>query len=134
MDTRRFIIRKTLVILLGQVLCGAIMCGIFALLGRFDWRVLLGAAVGAVCATAEFFFMALSADYAADRAKNQDVKGGKTVIKTSYFVRIVILFLVLFAFAKSKLCNPIALIIPIGLTRPILMVTEFFRKSGDKTA
>lgn len=134
MDTRTFIIRKTLVVLLGQLLCAGIMCGIFALLDKFDWHVLLGAGVGVVCAVAEFFFMAISADHAADRAENQDVKGGKTVIKTSYFLRIVVLFLILFAFAKSKLCNPIAMIVPVGLTRPILMVTEFFRKSGDKKA
>ena len=133
MDTRTFIIRKTLTILAGQVLCVAAMCGIYALLGEFDGSVLLGGIVGAVVGTGNFFFMALAADRAADRASEQDVKAGQALIRGSYTFRLIAMFLILFAFAKSGLCDVLALVLPVAFVKPILMVTEFFRKSGDET-
>ena len=134
MDTRTFIIRKTVFLLLGQLICVAIMCGIYWAIGRLDWSVLIGGAVGAVCAVANFFFMAMAANYAADRAQAQDAKGGKAVIKGSYIGRLVVLFAILFIFAKSGLADVLAMVIPLALIRPILMVTEFFRKAGDDAA
>ena len=44
----------------------------------------------------------------------------------------VLSYVVLFAFAKSGICDVFALVIPLAFTRPILTVTEFFRKPGEK--
>ena len=132
MDTRTFIIRKSILLLIGEILCAAAICGVFVLLGSYSGKVLLGAVVGALLAVANFFFMALSANHAADQAQAQDVKGGKSTIKLSYTFRLVVIFVVMFAFAKSGLCNVIAMIIPLALVRPIIMVTEFFRKEDKK--
>jgi len=60
------------------------------------------------------------------------VKGGKTLIRLSYQLRLIVLFIVLFAFAKSGLCSPLAMVLPLVLFRPILMVIEFLRKPGEK--
>ena len=134
MDSRTFIIRKTLVLFLGQVICVAAMCGVFALAGAMDRRVLLGGIVGGVVGVANFFFMAVAADHAADRASEQNVKAGQGVIRTSYLLRLVVMFGVLFVFAKSGLCNVLALVLPVAFVRPIIMITEFFRKSGDSVS
>ena len=131
MDSRRFVLKETAIALLGEVLCSAVMVGIFALLGKFDRTVLLGAVVGAVLATLNFFFMAIGAILAADKAENQNVKGGKAMIQSSYLIRLVVLFAILFAFAKSGLCNVIALVVPLIFVRPVLTIAEFFRKPGE---
>lgn len=131
MDSRKFVFKETAVVLLGEVVCSAAIVGIFALLGKFDGSVLLGAAVGALLATLNFFFMAIGATLAADKAQNQDVKGGKAMIQSSYMLRLVVLFLVLFAFAKSGLCNVIALVVPLIFVRPVITIAEFFRKPGE---
>ena len=131
MDSRRFVLKETAIVLLGEILCSGAMVGIFALLGKFDSAVLLGAAVGAVLATLNFFFMAVGATLAADKAENQNVKGGKAMIQSSYLIRLVVLFAVLFAFAKSGLCNVIALVVPLIFVRPVLTIAEFFRKPGE---
>lgn len=131
MDSRKFVLKETAIVLLGEVLCSAVMVGIFALLGKFDQTVLLGAAVGAILATLNFFFMAVGATLAADKAENQNVKGGKAMIQSSYLIRLVVLFAVLFAFAKSGLCNVIALVVPLIFVRPVLTIAEFFRKPGE---
>ena len=132
MESRKFILQKTLIIFLGEVLCVAAMYGIFALLKKLDGSVLLGGAIGAGLGVLNFFFMAVAADRAADQAVEQNVKGGQATIRMSYMLRLVVLFAVLFAFAKSGLCNVFALVLPIVFVRPILTVSEFFRKSGEK--
>ena len=128
MESRTFIIRKTLVLLVGQAFCVTAACGVFALLDRFGRSVVLGGIIGAAIAVGNFFLMAVAADRAADQAVGQDVKGGKATIKHSYTVRTIAIFVVLFALAKSGLCHAVALVLPLVFVRPILMVSEFFRK------
>ena len=131
MDSRKFVFQETAVIAAGQVICVGAMYGIFALLGAFDSTVLLGGIVGAVLSLLNFFFMAVGATIAADKATNQNVNGGKATIKASYTLRMVLLALVLFAFAKSGLCNVLAMVLPLAFVRPIITVAEFFRKPGE---
>lgn len=131
MDSRKFVLTETAIIFAGELVCSAAMVGIFALLGKYDSTVLIGAVVGALAATLNFFFMALIASMAADKAQKQDVKGGQALVQSSYFLRTILLFVVLFAFAKSGLCNVIAMVVPLVFVRPILTIVEFFRKSGE---
>lgn len=130
MDSRKFIIRETAMLALGEGVCVALSCGIFALLGYFDHTVIVGSLLGALLAIANFFFMAISADAAADKAMQDDVKGGKQAVKASYSFRLIVIAVLLFLFAKSGHCNLIAMVIPLFLVFPIITVIEFFRKSG----
>ena len=102
MDSRKLVIKESAIVLLGTSLCSAAMVGIFALLGKFDSTILLGALVGTILSTLNFFFMAVIAMMAADKAENQNVKGGEALIRGSYPVRMAVLFLILFAFAKRN--------------------------------
>ena len=131
MDSRKFVVRKTLLILLGQAVCVGIMLGIFALLDRFDRSVVLGGIFGGLVATGNFFFMAVAAMVAADKAENQNVKGGQATIQASYFGRLIVMALILFALVKSGLCKVFAVVLPLAFTRPILTLTEFFRKEDN---
>ena len=131
MDSRKYILQQSGIILAGELLCSAVMVGIFALLGRYDTAVLLGAAFGSILSTANFFFMAMGAMIAADKAEAQNVKGGQATIHTSYFLRMAGLFVIMLALVKSGLCNAIALVLPLVFTRLILTVNEFFRKPGE---
>lgn len=130
MDSRKFVIIESLVVLAGQAVCVAAMIGIFALLGYYDTSVLLGGIAGGVLATANFFFMAVSATIAADKAVEQNVKGGEATVRISYTARMIVIAVVLFALVKSGLCNVFASVLPLAFTRPILTLREFFRK-GD---
>ena len=131
MDSRKYVLRQSGIILAGELLCSALMVGIFALLGKYDTAVLLGALFGSILATANFFFMAMGAMIAADKAEAQNVKGGQATIHTSYMLRMAGLFVNMFALIKSNLCNAIALVLPLVFTRLILTVSEFFRKPGE---
>lgn len=134
MDSRKFVFKETALIAVGQAICVAVMIGIFALLNAYDRSVLLGGIFGGLLAVLNFFFMAVGATLAADKAEKQDVKGGQATIQMSYILRMVLLFVILFALVKSGLCNVIAVVLPMAFTRPILSIGEFFRKSGEPKA
>lgn len=131
MDSRKYVLKQTATIALGQALCVGAMLGIFALLGQFDDTVLLGGIVGGVLSVVNFLLLAVSAMTAADKAVAQDVKGGKATVKLSMMVRLALLAIVLIAFAKSGLCNVLAMVLPLAFTRPILMFAAFFGKAGE---
>ena len=128
MDSRKIVLTQTALVAAGELIGVAAMIGIFALLNRLDSGVLLGGAAGGVLAVLNFFVMAIGASLAADKAEAQDVAGGKRLLKTSMLVRYAVLFLVLFACAKSGLFNKIALVVPLVFIRPTLTLAEFFRK------
>lgn len=133
MDIRKFVLRQMGIVAIGEVVGTAAMIGVFALLGKYETSVLLGGIVGAVVAIGNFLAMAIGVNVAADKAQQQNVKGGQATVKGSFLLRMVVIFLLLFAFAKSKLCNPIALVVPLVFVRFTLTIAEFFRrKPGDK--
>lgn len=131
MDSRKFVLKETAVVALGQAVCVAIMLGVFALLGKFDQTVWLGGVAGGVLATANFFFMAVAASVASEKAVAQDVKGGQLTMRLSYTIRMVVLVVLLFALVKSGVCHVITAVLPLVFTRPVLFIAEFFRKSGE---
>ncbi len=132
MDSRKYVFHQTCAIAIGQVLCGAAMTGIFALLGKFDGSIILSAAVGALLATLNFFIMATCANIAADKAEKQDVKGGQALIQMSYMGRMIGLLVVLVICAKSGLFNLLALVLPLAFTRPILSIAEIVNRKAEK--
>jgi len=132
-NPQKVVWQQTAVVAVGEGLGVGAMLGIFALLGKFDMTVLLGGIVGGVMTILNFFIMAICVNIAADRAKDQNVAKAKGIIKLSYFGRLLLLAVVLFAFLKSKLCNPIALVVPLIFSRITLTLWEFFRrKPGDE--
>lgn len=132
MNTRKFVLRETGLLAIGQSLCAGVTVGIYALISKYNTAVLLGAVIGLLLAVGNFFLMAVAAEAAADKAMNGDVKGGKAIVNTSRNMRLIGLFGIILVLAKTGVCNAIALVIPLLLTRPVLLVVEFFRKAGDE--
>lgn len=134
MDSRKIVFQETAVVALGQIVCVGAMLGVYALLGKFSNAVLFGSLLGAAAAILNFLFMAIGTSLAADRAQAQNVKGGKLFLQISFLVRYAVLFIVLFAAAKSGYFDPFTLVLPLIFVRPTLYVGEFFRKKGDNAA
>lgn len=134
MDSRKIVLHETLVITVGILICTAVMIGIYAILGFLDRSVVFGALVGTVLSLANFFIMAMVASMAADKAQEQDAAAGKKMVQSSYMIRMLAIFGILFLCAKSGLCDPLAMVIPLAFARPVITVYEFFRKKEDKKA
>lgn len=132
MDFQKRLANQTVTVAVGQLICVAAMIGIFVLLGKFQMTVLYGALAGGVVAFGNYFIMIYFVNKAADKAEAQDVTGGQKMIHLSYTGRMVGLFVVLILFAKSGYFHPLALVLPLAFTRPILTVRELIRKKrGD---
>ena len=131
MNSKNTAFQETRTILLGQSLCTAAMIAVFAVLGYYQFSVLLGGIAGALIATANYFFMSFFANRAADKAEAQDVAGGQKLIQLSYMGRMLCMFLSLIVLAKSGFCHPLSLVLPLAFTRPILTIAEIFNKKGE---
>ena len=129
-ESRKLVLKKTALVAVGEVTCVALMCGVYALIGKFSLDVLLGGLVGLVLATGNFFFMAVVATLAADKAEAQDVEGGKKLMKSSYPIRLLVLAGLLILCAQSGFFDVVALVLPLVFVRPILTLAEFFQKKG----
>ena len=129
-QSRKLVLKETAIIAVGEAVCVALMCGVYALLGKLDLSVVLGGLVGLLVATGNFFFLAVAATLAADRAEAQDVEGGQKLMRSSYPIRLLVMAAVLFLCAKSGMFDVIALVLPLLFVRPVLAAVEFFRKKG----
>lgn len=129
-ESRKIVWKQTARITIGEVVCVALMCGVYALLHKLNLSVILGGLVGTVLAVGNFFFMAVIATLAADKAQAQDVEGGQKLMKSSYPIRILLLAGLLVVCAWSGYFDILALALPLLFVRPIIMVFEFFGKKG----
>lgn len=130
MDPRKIVFRETLIVGVGELICSALMVAVFAVLGYFEMNVLWGALAGCLVMIANYFFMAVSVSLAADRAQRDQVAQAQKLVQLSSTVRLIVMGVVLFVCIRLG-ANVLALLLPLLFERPILMLSEFFRKKGD---
>ena len=131
MDPRKIVLSQTAIVAAGEIVGVGVMIGVFAMLGMLNGSVIWGGIAGGVLAILNFLFMAIGASLAADKAEAQDVSGGQKLIRSSMTIRYIVLFVILFACAKSGLFHTIALVVPLIFVRPTLTIAEFFRKKEE---
>jgi len=130
MDSRKVVLHQTLTVAVGVLLCTAAMVGVFAALGKFEWNVLWGALVGWLAISLNHLFLGITVSNAADRAEKGETKAAQNMVSLSSTVRLVCMGgAVVLAIMLGA--NAVAAALPLLFARPVLMVTEFFRKKGD---
>lgn len=130
MDLRKIVLKETAVVAVGELVCSAVMVGVFAAFGAFSAAVLLSALAGSIVITLNYFFMAVTVSLAADRAEAGDVEQAKKMVQLSSTVRLVCMGVILLS-GIALGANVIALVLPLVFLRPILMLAEFFGKKVD---
>lgn len=130
MDSRRIVLKESAAVAVGELACSALMVGVFAAFGYFQMNVLWSALAGSLVMIANYFFMAVTVNLAADRAAKGEVSQAKKMVQLSSTLRLVAMGVALAAGIKLG-ANAIALALPLVFLRPILMVAEFFRKKGE---
>ena len=129
-ESRKLVLKETVLIAIGEAICVALMCLVYVLIGKFQLSVLLGGLIGLLVATGNFFALAVVATLAADKAEAGDPATGQKLMRSSYPIRLLVMAGVLILCAKSGVFDVIALVLPLIFVRPILTVAEFFRKKG----
>ena len=130
MDSRKLVLKQTGSVALGELILCSVMLGVFAALGRFSVIVLCSGIAGCLIVVANFFFMAVSVNSAADKAADGDAGRGKTMVQTSSVLRLLCMGAALVLCIKLG-ADVLALVLPLAFLRPVLMLTEFFGKKGD---
>ena len=127
MDLRKFVVRETAVVAMGELLLLAAMAGAFAALGYFKMNVFWSGLVGCLVMIANHLFLAITVSLAADKAARGEVQQAQKMIQLSSVGRLVTMGIAL-ALCLKLGANPVALLLPMLFTRPILMLWGFFGK------
>ena len=83
--------KETGILLLGTLILCGVLCGVFAIVRKFDYTVVTGAALGGLTSVGNFFLMALTVQ----SAVNKEPDDAKKRIQLSYTVRMFALVAVL---------------------------------------
>lgn len=67
MNQNKFPVRETVILTLGEALVSVIITAVYLLVGRFDYTVPLGAALGAVVTVFNFIFLSIAINRAVDK-------------------------------------------------------------------
>lgn len=130
MNDKSSVIKQTLWFALG-ILAGAIITVlVYLAINKFTMNVLMGALLGTLVSVGNFFFMCVSLT----NATEGEVDAGAAINKArgGYLLRMAAIALILIVALKSGYFDTIATIVPLLLMRPVLMIEQFFMKSGDK--
>lgn len=130
MDQQKNIWEQTLHIALWEIGFSVLAVGVLGALDRFQGSVLFGTLIGCGVMICNYFFMAVTVSLAADRAEQGKAEQGKKMIRLSTVLRLAIMALVLFASIKLG-ADVLALLLPLALFRPALMLSAFFRKKRE---
>ena len=130
MDSRKIVLKETVVIAIGELICSGLMLCVYAALGHFQLKVLWSALGGCAVMIANHFFMSVTVCLAADRAERGEVETAKKSVQLSSVVRLLCMGVALFVGIRLG-ADVIALVLPLAFTRPILMVGELFGKKGE---
>lgn len=133
MQKHRDIFEQTGRLAVAVALCIAAMLAVYALAGRFDNAVLIGALVGFVLAMGNFLSLSITVSNALDRAaKGGSPQKAQLEIQTSSVVRPVVLVIIYILLFRAKLCDPVAAILPLLFAQVCIKLIEFFRKEPTK--
>lgn len=123
--------KETIKMSIGVLIMTAIMIGVFAALGRFDYKVVTGGLLGAVVTIANHFFLAFSVERISGK---ESVKDGQNLMKLSYFGRLVLIGVAVFIAIKLPVFNYIATAIPLLFPRVVIIILNIFDSRKDRKA
>ena len=143
MQKNRDVLRQVGGLAVALLVCIAVMLAVYALLGRLDRLVLLGAVFGWILAVGNFLSLSITVSNALDRAANGgSPQKAQMEIQTSSVVRPVILVIIYILLFRAELCDPLAAILPLLFAQFCIKLIDFFRpdpqaaqktKDGDST-
>ena len=136
-------------LLLGEILLSLIVCAVYLIIGKFDYTVITGAALGTAITVLNFLYLAVTTTKAVDNflmlrgekemteeenaafvAEHQARIQNK--IKVSYIIRTVTMLIALVAAFILDFFAVIATLVPLLLYRPITIVAALIKRKVIK--
>lgn len=136
---------ETAFILLGELVVSLIVCLIYFAIGKFSYKVILGASLGTAVTVLNFLFLAITTSRAFDKAL--DARGTREMddedaekfasehqasiqnaVKLSFIVRTFTMLAALVAAFLIKQFDVIATLVPLLMLRPIISLEAILRQ------
>lgn len=139
-------VRELLAIVIGELITSLIVSGVFLIIKKFDYTVVLGLVLGSSVTFINFLVLAIMTNKVIDRflaeRGNEEMDEEEAAalamkfqgqvqnqMKLSFIIRILVMIATfVLAFLLTDVFNVIATMIPLLMTRPIITVSEFFKK------
>ena len=125
MNKQSAAVKETLKIVIGELIVLVLMSAVFFLVGHFDLTVVWGGLLGTAANILYFVFICIGVNSAVNETEPKRQKQSLTI---SYYVRLLILGVIIAVGLKFDCFNNIAVIVPVLMTRPILTVAEIIGK------
>ena len=117
--------KETLYILLWVVIFSALMQAVFLIIGKWDYRVLLGNLLSGSASVLNFFFMGLTVQ----KAVTKDEKGAKATMKLSQLYRFLFIIIVTIIGILAPCFNNWTVVIPILFPRIAILLSPLFNRA-----
>lgn len=118
------VIKETEYIAAITLIFSVLMQSVFLILGKWDYTVLLGNALGAVAAIGNFLLMGITVQNALGR----DEKEAKSLMKLSQSLRMLLLFVVAMVGYLVPVFKTVTVIIPFVFPRAAIALRPVFNK------
>lgn len=125
---RGSILRQLLPVAAAELVLVGLMLGVYAALGYWSGKVLLGALLGTAAELVNFTVMTLSLL----RAENADTPAkGQLSARGNYLLRMAVLLVVLVLALKSGRFDPLATLLPLCFMRIAIYALQFIPKKKE---
>ncbi len=118
------VIKETKYIAYFVLVLSVLLEAVFLLIGKWDYRVLLGNLLGAFAAIANFFIMGLSVQ----KAVGEDEKRARSVMKTSQTLRFFGIFVIAMIGVLAPCFNTVSSLVPLFFPRFAIAVRPLIDK------
>ena len=118
-------LKETMKIAVGELVVLILMILVFLAVGKFDLSVVWGGLLGTAANLIYFLIICIGVNSA---VHEEDKKRQKLSLSVSYYLRLIVLGIIVAVGLKFDCFNNIAVIVPVLMTRPILTVAEILGK------
>ena len=145
MNKQKLPARELLAILIGEVITSLIICGVFLIIKKYTYKVLLGVLLGSSVTLLNFLVLSIMTNRVINRfleargseeLSDEDAEAlalkfqgqVQNQMKLSFIIRILVLAATLIVAFVSGVFNPLATVIPLLMLRPIITVSEIIKR------
>lgn len=149
MNKQKLPIRELISILIGEVIVSLVICGVYLIISKYTYKVLLGVLLGSTVTVLNFLVLSImtnrvinrfleargDAELTDEEAQAVAMKFQGQVqnqIKISFLVRTAVLAATLVVAFLVEIFEVLPTVIPLLMLRPILTVSEFIKRKAQK--
>ena len=149
MNKQKLPLREILALIIGEVLVSLVICGIYLLIEKYTYKVILGVLLGSTVTVLNFLVLSIMTNRVIDRFLEE--RGNAELseeeaeaialkfqgqvqnqIKLSFIIRTAVLVITLVVAFLVEIFEVLPTLIPLLMMRPIITVSEFIKRKAQK--